>query len=188
MRREEREAADHLLDEEHQVCFDLLGVSFHYDLREKAAALFRLDEVAVVTPEKAPELASAFADAEFELAQIVNRARMARDEMTEIAKCAWARLLLDPSIKAEVEGKGVRFTKDTAEAAVRLRDEYQEPLQASMHLAGVVRKLEARQERVHKAHSTVLQVFGGPRSSRRFSAGDLGAEQGDAGRYGKPRY
>lgn len=184
MNRQEREAAQQMQEEDHQVLFDLLGVSFHFDLRVKVGALFRLDEVAVVTREKAPELASSFADGEHELAKIVNRARMARDQMEEVARCAWARLLLDVA-PGELATRDLRYSQDAAAAVVRQRDEYQEPYGAYLHLCWVVRDLEARRERLHQAHSTVLRVFGESGPRRPFSAGDLG---GPTGKYGNAKY
>lgn len=185
MRQEEIEAARILQDEEHQVCFQLEGVTLDFDLRDLVKALFRLDEVEILTKEKAPELASVFAEGYYSLQKIINRSRLARDEIKEISECRWAKLLLDYA-PGELTKRGMRMSKDAAEAVVRLHPEYQELMSAHRHLCWVVSDLEARKERLHKAHSTVLRVLGEYVPYRNPSFGS-NEESGQNPKYGRTR-
>lgn len=129
------------------------------DIQAILVSEVRQDEVAIVTPAKAPELLSEFNHSWRELHRLVTGLTSEKNKAEKALAKRKAILLLDeiPKVLAE---KGVASAADTRQAVIELDDEYCVLEDTAAQLKAVVELLKGKMKSFENAYSSVKKILG----------------------------
>lgn len=130
------------------------------DLKAILVAEIRQDEVAIVTPGKAPELLSEFNRSWRELHGLYTQLTVEKNKADKVVEQRRAVLILEEVPKVLKE-KGLQSNETNREAVISLDEAYQKAQDVSDQIEAIIEYIKGKMKSFDNAFTSVKKILGG---------------------------